>query len=180
MDLIAEQIVTVDEALKLYPIVDIVFVTLMRTLLIYNSKAESFEEYIDRSETFAYLSSIFDVELELFDKCIKFTDADVFVYEEVPNEVDMAYVAEEEPESPIKPSKTLLRPNQKQNNQMYTSSNSSAYDFVDFTTKETGVEERERETLQPKLTSTLKMSREDVPKITEMREEEMKDDEYEK
>ena len=63
MDMITEEQITVDEALKLYPIVDIVFVTLMRTLLIYNNKAESFEEYIDRNETFAYLSSIFDVEL---------------------------------------------------------------------------------------------------------------------
>ena len=47
----------------------------------------------------------------------------------------MAYVTEDEAENSPKQNKTLLRPNQKQSNQMYTSSNSSAYDFVDFTNK---------------------------------------------
>ena len=92
MNIINEGQLSVDEALKQHPIVDIVFVYLMRTLLIYNNKAQTFNQYIDRNQTFAYLSSIFDIQLELFDNCIKFSDADIFVYEEIPSQVYMAYI----------------------------------------------------------------------------------------
>lgn len=61
MDTINEGELSLDEALSTYPIINDVFVYLMRTLLIYNEKAQNFDQYVDRNETFAYLSSIFDI-----------------------------------------------------------------------------------------------------------------------
>ena len=49
MDIINEGQLTVDDALKLYPIVDIAFVFLMRSILIYNDKTNNFNEYIDKN-----------------------------------------------------------------------------------------------------------------------------------
>lgn len=49
MNLIHEGQIGVDDALKQYPFVDIVFVYLMRTLLILNDKAQTFDQFIDRN-----------------------------------------------------------------------------------------------------------------------------------
>lgn len=135
MDLISEGKVSVDEGLTRFPIVDTVFSYLMRTLLILNNKAQSFDEFIGRSETFAYLSSIFDIQMELFENCIKFLEADIFAYEEDPREVYMAYImmmeniSEEDNGEPGGSSQEIR--NHKKN-EMYYSSN-SVYEFVDFT-----------------------------------------------
>lgn len=53
----------------------------------------------------------------------------------------------------------LQIPNHKTNNQMYISSNSSVYEFVDFTTNSNNTNAlEEKEGLQPRLSSTMKIS----------------------
>ena len=58
-----------------------------------------------------FLSSYFDIEVSVHDKCIKFVDTDVFVYEDKPEEVFMAYMDyDDSPESPSHPSVAAQEP----------------------------------------------------------------------
>lgn len=66
----------------------------MRSLLIFNEKAADCDEYVDKNETLAYLSTFFNLEIQEFGNCLKFVDSDVFVYEESPYRVYMVFIKE--------------------------------------------------------------------------------------
>lgn len=84
--------IAIEQALNYYPIMDTVFIYFFRAILILTGKTDGIDSYIDRNELLGFLGSYFDIQLSVHDKCIKFVDTDVFVYEEDPKEVFMAYM----------------------------------------------------------------------------------------
>ena len=68
-----------------YPIADIVFVYFFRSLLIYAQITNDFEENIDKGILFGFLLQNFSIDAAVYEeKCLKFFEAEVFVYEENP------------------------------------------------------------------------------------------------
>jgi hypothetical protein len=84
--------VSIEDALNHYPIMDTVFIYFFRAILILTGKTEGLDSYIERDELLQFLGSYFAVEISVHDRCIKFVETDIFVYEEDPKEVFMAYM----------------------------------------------------------------------------------------
>lgn len=83
---------SVDEALRKYSIIDTVFVLYFRSILIYAGKIFDVEEIIDKKELFEFLLTYFDIQATLYNNCLKFTDTDIFIYEESIDEIYMVYI----------------------------------------------------------------------------------------
>jgi hypothetical protein len=75
---------TIDQILNQYPILDKVFINFFRSVLMIASLTNDFNSYIDKNELFDFLSSLFSVDISSYDKCLKFVESDIFVYEEDP------------------------------------------------------------------------------------------------
>ena len=60
---------------------DVVFCAFFRTLLIDGQKAESYNEYVERTTIYEFLSGMFDVEIISYGDCMKFVETDIFSYE---------------------------------------------------------------------------------------------------
>jgi hypothetical protein len=75
---------------------DVVFIHFFRSVLILNNVVEDLSSYVDRSEVFNALTAFFEVEMNIHGNCVHFPQTDVFVYEEIPEEVFMAYMSNEE------------------------------------------------------------------------------------
>jgi hypothetical protein len=75
---------TIDMALGQYPIMDEVFINFFRTVVILANITNHYDAYIDKTELFDFLSSFFTVDISAYDKCLKFVESDIFVYEEDP------------------------------------------------------------------------------------------------
>lgn len=85
---------TIDNVLREYPILNDVFTNFFRTVVMIASITPSYEAYIDKNELFDFLSSFFSVDISSYDKCLKFVESDIFVYEENQENIYMAYIAE--------------------------------------------------------------------------------------
>lgn len=48
------------------------------------SVTNEFDSYIEKNELFDFLSSFFSVDISSYDKCLKFVESDIFVYQEDP------------------------------------------------------------------------------------------------
>ena len=72
----------VAESLKLFPIMDIVFTFFFRAMLIYGHQTDHFDNYLEKQETFEFLTSYFGIDACAYEQCIRFEDTDVFTYEE--------------------------------------------------------------------------------------------------
>jgi hypothetical protein len=70
--------------LNRFPIMDTVLIYFFRAILILTGKTDSLDSYIDRDELYDFLCSYFNIEISLHDKCIKFVETDIFIYEEDP------------------------------------------------------------------------------------------------
>lgn len=90
--LLGEGPVSIEEGLNRYPIMDTVLIYFFRAVLILTGLTHSLDSYIEREELLQYLCSYFGVEITLHDRCIKFVETDIFVYEEDPKEVFMAFM----------------------------------------------------------------------------------------
>lgn len=90
--------VAIQQAINYYPIMDTVFIYFFRALLILTGRTDALDSYIDREELFQFLCGYFNVEISIHDRCIKFVESDIFVYEEDPKDVYMAYMEEAEEE----------------------------------------------------------------------------------
>lgn len=95
LDLLKESPKKLNELLKKYPIIDLVFTYVMRSLLILNMQAEECEQFVDKEQLLGVLGRIFDVEFENMAKCTKFVQSDVFVYEESAFQMYMVYLRNE-------------------------------------------------------------------------------------
>lgn len=75
--------------------------------MILTGRTDAIDSYIDREEFFDFLPKYFSVEISVHNKCFKYEDADIFVYEENAQEVFMAYMdydSELQVHEPIQPS----------------------------------------------------------------------------
>ena len=79
-----------ENAIESYPVMDVVFI---RSVLILNNVVEDLSSYVDRSEVFNALTAFFEVEMNIHGNCIHFPQTDVFVFEDTPEEVFMAYMS---------------------------------------------------------------------------------------
>lgn len=95
--------VAIQQAINYYPIMDTVFIYFFRALLILTGRTDALDSYIDREELFQFLCGYFNVEISIHDRCIKFVESDIFVYEEDPKDVYMAYMEELEEEEDGQP-----------------------------------------------------------------------------
>jgi hypothetical protein len=86
---------SVDFVLTHYPIIDEVFSNFFRTVVMLANIAKSYESYIDKTELFDFLSSFFSVDISSYDKCLKFVESDIFVYEENKENVYMAFIRDD-------------------------------------------------------------------------------------
>lgn len=93
--LLGEGDANIETCLNHYPIIDTVFIYFFRSILILTGATDSLYSYIDRMTLFNSLVEHFNVEVEVHDNCIRFTQTDIFVYEEQPQEVYMAYMESE-------------------------------------------------------------------------------------
>jgi hypothetical protein len=88
----AGELESTELALNAYPIADLVLVYFFRSLAILSHITHDFDSYIDKRVLLGFLLSNFSIEAQIFEgKCIKFIEAEVFVYEESPSEVYMVY-----------------------------------------------------------------------------------------
>lgn len=62
------------------------------------SVTNEYDSYIDKNELFDFLSSFFSVDISSYDKCLKFLESDIFVYEQDPENIYMAYIRDDEEE----------------------------------------------------------------------------------
>jgi hypothetical protein len=90
--------IAIQDAINYYPVMDTVFIYFFRALLILTGHTDALDSYIDREDLFQFLCSHFGVEISTHDRCIKFADSDIFVYEEDPKDVYMAYMEDPEEE----------------------------------------------------------------------------------
>lgn len=82
----------IQQAINYYPIMDTVFIYFFRAILILTGKTDALDSYIEREDLFQFLCGYFNVEISTHEKCIKFVETDIFVYEEDPSDVYMAYM----------------------------------------------------------------------------------------
>lgn len=92
---LGEGTVSVEQALHLYPIMDTVFIFFLRSILILTGNADSLDSYIDRESLLSFLCSYFNVEVSTHDRCVKFVETDIFVFEEDPKKVYMAFIEDQ-------------------------------------------------------------------------------------
>lgn len=90
--LLGEGVGSIEACLNTYPIIDTVFIYFFRSILILTNTTDSIDSYIDRMTLFSMLTDHFNVQMEIHDNCIRFPQSDIFVYEERPDEVFMAYI----------------------------------------------------------------------------------------
>jgi hypothetical protein len=90
----------IEACLNSYPIMDTVFIYFFRSILILTNATEGLNSYIDKMTLFNILINHFNVEINVHENCIRFPQTDIFVYEEQPEEVFMAYI-EGEPENEL-------------------------------------------------------------------------------
>ena len=88
--------VPLQQAINYYPVMDTVFIYFFRALLILTGHADALDSFIEREELFQFLCGYFNVDISIHDKCIKFVESDIFVYEEDPKDVFMAYMEDGE------------------------------------------------------------------------------------
>lgn len=82
----------IQQAINYYPIMDTVFIYFFRAILILTGKTDALDSYIEREDLFQFLCGYFNVEISTHERCIKFVETDIFVYEEDPSDVYMAYM----------------------------------------------------------------------------------------
>lgn len=83
---------TIESALNSFPIADTILVYFFRSLAIYAELTNDFDTYIDKTVLFGFLLEQFSIDAQMFeDKCIKFIEAEVFVYEENERTVYLVY-----------------------------------------------------------------------------------------
>lgn len=92
--------ISVEAAITRYPIMDTVMIYFFRSILILTGRTDALDSYIDREDLLQYLCNYFGVEITFHDRCIKFVETDIFVYEEDPKEVFMAYMDYEDATRP--------------------------------------------------------------------------------
>lgn len=78
---LGEGSISVEQAITRYPIMDTVMIYFFRSILILTGRTDSLDSYIDREELLQYLCNYFEVEITFHDRCIKFVETDIFVYE---------------------------------------------------------------------------------------------------
>jgi hypothetical protein len=69
------------KALNSFPIMDKIFVHFYRSLLILSSITDSLTSYIETNRLLEFLKNSFEVDIEVYDRCIKYVETDIFVYE---------------------------------------------------------------------------------------------------
>jgi hypothetical protein len=83
---------TVLQALTNYPILDKIFIHFFRSLLILSNVTDSLDGYINRDDLLDFLCKTFEVDAEIHGECIRYTETDIFIYEQTPQAVYMAYM----------------------------------------------------------------------------------------
>lgn len=84
--------IDIEQALNSYSIMDTVFIYFFRAILILTGKTDALDSYIERDDLLQFLCTYFSVQISVHDKCIKFVETDIFIYEEDPKQVFMAYM----------------------------------------------------------------------------------------
>jgi hypothetical protein len=83
---------TVLQALTNYPILDKILIHFFRSLLILSNVTDSLDGYINRDDLLDFLCKTFEVDAEIHGECIRYTETDIFIYEQTPQAVYMAYM----------------------------------------------------------------------------------------
>lgn len=78
---LSEGACSIEESLGQYPIMDTVFVYFFRTLMILIGRTDVLDSWMDRDELFEFLAGYFSVEISVHNRCLKFVETDIFVYE---------------------------------------------------------------------------------------------------